>query len=229
MKMWSPWRGCRRLSDGCKFCYIHQGDKKRGVATHQIVKLPSFDAPIAKNKNGEYKIKSGSQIFVCFQSDFLIQEADRWRAECLDMIRERSDCNFLFLTKRIERLNFQVPDNLTVGVSIENQNAADSRLEILARLPIKHKIIACQPLIERINIEKYLNNIELVIVGGEYGQHARPLDYDWVLDIKQQCIRQSVPFEFRQAATHFIKGGKQYTIPYNQLAKQAKLANINSG
>ena len=228
MAMWSPWRGCKRISSGCKFCYIHKGDEKRGVDTGSVIKLPGFDAPIAKNKKGEYKIKFGQTIYLCFQTDFLIEEADAWREECLDMIKERSDCHFVFLTKRIERLDFEVPDNVTVGISVENQDRADFRLGEFAKLPIKHKNIICQPLIERIDIEKYLDGVELVIVGGEYGKDARPLDFEWVLDIREQCKRQDIRFEFRQCSTHFIKDGKEYVLPYNQLTKQAKLANINS-
>lgn len=225
MAMWSPWRGCHRVSEGCKYCYIHKGDSKRGVDTSNIVKLSSFNAD---------KVKSGQTVYLCFQTDFLIEEADKWREECWNIMRERNDLNFIFLTKRIERFMDCVPadwndgwDNVTVGVSIENQDRADERLKILSKLPIKHKNIICQPLIEQIDIEKYLDNVELVIVGGEYGKTARPLDFDWVLDIRTQCKKQDVKFEFRQCATHFIKEGKTYVLPYNHLAKQAKLANIN--
>ena len=52
MAMWNPWRGCHRHSEGCKFCYIHKGDAKRGVDTNQIVKTDQFSAPIARKKNG---------------------------------------------------------------------------------------------------------------------------------------------------------------------------------
>ena len=227
MPMWNPWRGCRRYGDGCKFCYIHKGDLKRGINTNEIVKLPGFNAPVVKNKSGEYKIKSGETVYLCFQSDFLIEEADEWRDECWEMMRERSELSFIFLTKRIGRLDCIPPNNVTVGVSIENQASADARLEILSKLPIKHKNIICQPLIERIDIEKYLGGVELVIVGGESDREARPLDYDWVLDIREQCIRHNVRFEFRQCGSRFIKGGKEYRLNPFQLAKQAKEANIN--
>jgi len=234
MAMWSAWRGCRKHSEGCKYCYIHEGDNKRGVDTNVIVKLPSFDAPIKKNKNNEYKICSGQTVYMCFQTDFLIADADEWRGECWDMMRERNDLHFIFLTKRIERFLDCVPsdwgngwDNITVGVSIENQNKADFRLNIFSKMPIKHKNIILQPLIENVDIEKYLDGIELVIVGGEYGKNARPLNFDWVLDIREQCKRNNISFEFRQCGTHFIKDGKTYNLAYNQLSKQAKLSNIN--
>jgi len=60
MSMWNPWRGCRRYSEGCKFCYIHKGDAKRGVDTGNIIKTDDFNKPIAQKKNGEYKMKGAS-------------------------------------------------------------------------------------------------------------------------------------------------------------------------
>lgn len=81
---------------------------------------------------------------------------------------------------------------------IENQEISDFRLSIFNELPIKHKNIICQPLIEKVDIEKYLENIELVVVGGESDYNARPLNFDWVLSIREQCINHNVRFEFRQ-------------------------------
>lgn len=103
MAMWNPWRGCHRYSEGCEFCYIHKGDAKRDLDTNKIVKTDNFYAPVAKKKNGEYKIKSGQIVYLCFSTDFLIEEADEWRSECWKMIKERSDLHFIFLTKRIKR------------------------------------------------------------------------------------------------------------------------------
>ncbi len=235
MSRWDPWRGCHRHSTGCKFCYIHKGDARRGVDTNQMNRTEKFHAPILKNKNGTYKMKGGKLVYLCFSTDFLIEDADQWRDECWEMIKERQDIDFLFLTKRIERFMDCIPpdwgdgyDNVIVTSTIENQEIADYRLSIFSELPIKHKNIACQPLLEEINIEKYLENIKLVVVGGESDRNARPLNYDWVLNIREQCIRQNVKFNFRQCGTHFIKDGKKYKIPTRKLTSQAQKANINT-
>lgn len=232
--MWNPWRGCHKYSEGCRFCYIHKGDGRRGVDTNTIVKTDNFTAPTAKNKAGEYKIKSGQTVYLCFTTDFLIEEADEWRKECWRMIRERSDLHFIFLTKRIERFMRCIPDdwgegyeNVTVGCTVENQSRADERLSLFAGMPIKHKNIICQPLIEQIELGKYLQGIELVVVGGESDCNARPLDYNWVLQIREECIKRKVPFEFRQCGTYFIKDGKEYRLPVRELCSQAKKAGIN--
>ena len=118
-------------------------------------------------------------------------------------------------------------DNVVVCCTIEDQKNADYKLSIFKDLPIKHKCITAQPLLESIDIEKYLDDIELVVVGGESDISARPLNFDWVLSIREQCIRKNVNFEFRQCGTYFIKDGKQYKLQTKDLIKQAKLANIN--
>lgn len=233
MAMWNPWRGCKKCSDGCLHCYIHKGDAKRGVNTSEIVKTDDFYKPVAKLKNGNFKMKSGI-VYMCFSTDFLIEEADEWRGECWEMIKSRPDCTFLFLTKRIERFSECVPEdwgkgyeNVVVCCTIENQKKADKKLSVFHELPIKHRCITAQPLLERIDIEKYLDNVELVVVGGESDKDARPLEYDWVLDIREQCVRKNVEFEFRQCGTHFIKDGKQYKLQTRDLCSQARKAGIN--
>ncbi|MDQ2086225.1 DUF5131 family protein [Herbivorax sp. ANBcel31] len=234
MAMWNPWRGCHKYSEGCKFCYIHKGDSKRGIDTNKIVKLEKFDAPILKNKKGEYRMKSGQIVYICFSTDFLLEDADLWRDECWKMIKERSDLTFIFLTKRIERFLDCIPsdwkdgyDNVVVGCTIENQDRADFRLSIFNRLPIKHKNIICQPLIEKVDISTYLDNVELVVVGGESDYNARLLDYEWVLAIREQCIEKNVHFQFRQCGTHFVKDGKTYCLNVRELCSQAKKAGID--
>lgn len=233
MPMWNPWRGCRKCSDGCLHCYIHQGDAKRGVDTSVIVRTDDFFKPVSTLKNGGWKMKSGL-VYVCFSSDFLIEEADAWRQECWQMIRQRPDCTFLFLTKRIERFLSCIPDdwgdgyeNVVVCCTIENQVNADRKLSVFRTLPIRHKCITAQPLLEQIDIEQYLDDIELVVVGGESARDARPFDYAWALEIRDQCIRRNVSFEFRQCGTNFIKDGKAYRLQTKDLCSQAKKAAIN--
>ena len=232
---WNPWRGCHRYSEGCKFCYIHKGDKKRGWNTDNIIKTDKFYYPIEKKKNGEYKVKGDQLVYLCFSSDFFVEEADEWRDECWQMIKERSDLHFLFLTKRIDRFYNCIPkdwgegyDNVIISCTIENQLRADSRLEFFNTLPIKHKNIVCQPLLESIQIEKYLKGIDLVVVGGESDRNARPLNYDWVLSIREQCRNTNTSFEFRQCGTNFIKDGKLYKLNVKDLCSQARKANINT-
>lgn len=234
MAMWSPWRGCHRCSVGCLHCYIHKGDARRGVDTNVVEKTKQFDAPLAKLKNGAYKMKPGQLVYLCFSSDFLVEDADPWRPACWGMIRERSDLHFLFLTKRIERLEGCLPpdwgkgyENVTIGCTVEDQAMVDKRLPLFLRLPIRHRNIICQPLLGPVDLSPYLAGTELVVVGGESDREARPLQYDWVLSIREQCVKAGVDFQFRQCGTHFIKDKQLFTLPVRELTKQARKAGID--
>lgn len=141
---------------------------------------------------------------------------------------------FLFLTKRIHQFLNCIPndwyegyDNVVIGVSVENQVMADKRLSLLMQYPIKHKGIVCQPLIGPINLHAYLKDVELVTVGGEQGPYGRVCEYDWVMNIRNQCVEAKVPFSFRQTGTNFIKDGVHYKIARKDQSKQAKKAAID--
>ena len=67
--MWNPWRGCRKCSERCRYCYIHKGDARRGVDTSQIVRTSDFDKPVRQLKKGGYKMKPGL-VYLAFQPIF---------------------------------------------------------------------------------------------------------------------------------------------------------------
>lgn len=72
--MWNPWRGCHKYSEGCKYCYIHKGDTKRGVDTNIIVKTDNFNAPIAKNKKVSIKLNQVKPCIYAFLQIFLLKK-----------------------------------------------------------------------------------------------------------------------------------------------------------
>lgn len=227
---WNPWHGCTKYSEGCRYCYVYRQDEMFGRNSRECRKTNDFSLPIKKDRKGNYKISSGSLVMTCFSSDFLLSDADLWRDECIKMMRERSDCMFYFFTKRIERLNFKVPDNVIVGCTCENQKMANYRLPIFKKLGIKYKTIILAPMLERMDISKYLgSDIYEVNVSGESGssQQIRALDYDWVLDIRNQCIKANVNFGFHQTGARFIKDGREYRIERKYQISQAKKANID--
>lgn len=149
------------------------------------------------------------------------------------MMRMRPDLHFIFLTKRIERLVECLPedwgqgyDNVTIGCSVENQDMADKRLPVFLRVPVRHRNIILQPLVDAVDIAPYLEGVELVTVGGEYGPQARPLYYEWVLDVRKKCIEHDIAFIFRQAGTYFVKDGQMSKLSYAQLTTTARACNI---
>ena len=233
--LWNLWRGCRKKSEGCANCYVHRDAERFGFDPNLVKKNLTFDLPVRKNRRGEYKIPSGETFYTCFTSDFLTAEADPWRPEAWDMIRERSDCTFLFLTKRIERLSDCLPpdwgsgwDHVKIGCTCENQRRADERLPIFLAAPLKWRIITCEPLLGPIDLTAYLGpKIAEVSIGGESGPQARPCDYAWVLDIRRQCLNAGVTFHFRQTGARFSKDGRLYHIRRPLQHSQAKAANID--
>lgn len=234
---WNPWHGCKKISPGCKFCYVYRQDEMYGseTASSEARKTLAFNLPVKRKRDKSYKIEPGKMVFTCFTSDFLLEDADPWRPEAWKMIKERKDCWFYFFTKRIHRFEKCVPDdwgdgydNVLVGCTVENQEMVDFRLPIFKNLPIRHKSIIASPLLERIDISSYLDSsIEEVSVGGESGVGARPCDYDWILDLREQCITKEIPFRFHQTGAYFIKDGRNYRIYRKDQLSQAHKANID--
>lgn len=235
MVTWNPWHGCKKISPGCQNCYVYRIDEKHGKDSSIICKTTNFNLPIKKNRQKEYKLPSGETIYTCLSSDFFLEEADNWRKEAWNIIRNRQDLNFYIITKRIHRFSVNLPEdwndgykNVTICCTVENQEFADFRLPIFLNIPIQHKHIICEPLLEKINIIQYLrNDIEMVIVGGESGEFARMCKYEWVLDIRRQCIQKNTSFKFKQTGANFEKDSKIYSIPRKLQHSQATKANID--
>ncbi len=106
---------------------------------------------------------------------------------------------------------------------------ADYRLPIFLDLPIKYRTIVAAPLLGPIDLRPYLDPAKIrdVSVGGESGKYARPLDYEWVLDLHSQCRSTGIPFTFHQTGTYLLKDGRLYRIPREHQHTQAKKAGLN--
>ena len=101
--IWNPWHGCKRISEGCENCYMYYLDSLRGKDGAEIYKVKNnFDYPLHKDRNGNYKIKSGEYIRVCMTSDFFLKEADCWREEVWKIIKKRSDVIFGSVTTMVD-------------------------------------------------------------------------------------------------------------------------------
>lgn len=234
---WNPWHGCHKISPGCKNCYVYRQDARYERDSSRVTKNKTFYLPIEKNKNGEYKLKHEGDgiVYLCFSSDFFLEDADGWRNECWRMIRQRSDLEFLFITKRIHRFYECIPDdwgagydNVHICCTCENQDRADYRLPIFLDAPIKKKSIVCEPLLEEIDLSLYLSSgIIEVVAGGESGYYARPCRYDWILSLRQQCLSAGISFYFKQTGAKFIKDNRLYNIPRRLQHSQAAKAGIN--
>lgn len=237
MAIWNPWHGCMKISPGCNHCYVYRRDAEFGKDTSKVHKTSKFDLPIQKNRKKEYKLLPEQEpVYTCMTSDFFIKDADEWRKDAWEMIRERSDLHFVIITKRIHRFRVSLPmdwgdgyENVTIMCTAENQSKADDRIPVLLELPIRHKMIIHEPMLENIRIEPYLatGQIEQVVCGGESGEDARVCDFAWVLDTMNQCVANDVPFRFKQTGALFKKGDRVYHIERKDQMIQAKKAGID--
>ena len=238
LSLWNPWHGCIKYSEGCQNCYVYRIDELAGRQSNKIHRNADFDMPVKRTRGGDYKVRSGDTVYTCLSSDFFVEEADIWRREAWSIIAARPDVNFVIITKRILRFYEQLPedwgsgyDNVTIACTCESQRRADERLPFFLELPIKHRMIICEPLLERVALFPYLEagKVESVTVGGESGDFdvARPLDYDWVLGIRDDCIMTGTSFNFKQTGSNFIKNGKLYQIERKHQHIQARKAKIN--
>lgn len=235
MAMWNPWHGCHKLSSGCKNCYVYRGDARRGRDASIVQKTGSFYLPISHGRDGNYKYPPGTWFWTCFSSDFFVPDADGWREEAWRMMKTRADCKFFFITKRIDRFSSCIPkdwgagyENVSVSCTVEDQRMADYRLPLFLAAPIRHKFLACEPLLEGVELAKYLDaSICQLVAGGESGENARLCRYEWILSLRDQCQSKGVPFHFKQTGANFEKDGRIYHIPRPLQHKQARKANID--
>ena len=258
---WNLWHGCRKVSAGCANCYMFRRDEEYGKDPTNVHKTASFSLPVRKYRSGPhkglYRIPAGSTIYTCFTSDFFIDAADEWRPEAWDMMRRRKDCTFFMITKRPERILQSLPedwgsgwDHVHISCTCENQYWTDRRLPVFLKLPIPHKSITHEPMLEPVDIRKYLEEygnarnpdgsrvLESVSCGGESGPKARVCDYGWVVGTHVQCVEYGVPFHFHQTGAKLRKmvpdgqGGltpKIFEIPREYQHKQAQKAGLDYG
>lgn len=191
-----------------------------------------FTYPLSRDRNGRYKVRSGEMIRVCMTSDFFLEEADAWRPEAWEIMRQRPDVKFFLLTKRPQRVADHLPadwgdgwENIMLNVTTENQRRADERIPILLSLPFKHKGIMCAPFIGPVSIREYLpsRQIEQVLCDGENYDGARPCHYEWVKNLRDECQSADVTFVFCGTGRRFVKDGKTYKIEDSSIQSEQAL------
>lgn len=215
---WNPWTGCIKVSAGCKFCYMYRDKERYGLDPTQVIRSKEkiWQAP--------YTWKPGL-VFTCSWSDFFIEQADEWRADAWKVIRNTPKHTYQILTKRPERiLECLPPDwgdgykNVWIGISVENQEAYDLRIPILAQVPAAIRFLSIEPIIGPINVanngalEYYQDEkINWVIIGGESGNETgkyryRPCELGWIRNIINDLSAYPKAFIFvKQLGTDLSK------------------------
>jgi len=199
---WNPVTGCTKVSPGCANCYAERM-AKRLQAMGQPNYAGGFEVtthPHMLQKPLEWQ--QSQIIFVNSMSDLFHSDVPEDFVRQVFDVMVRADWHlFQLLTKRSGRLaqlapSLPWPDNVWAGVSVENRDYL-SRLDDLRGVPAAVRFISFEPLIGPIGVFD-LEGIDWVIVGGESGPGARPIQHDWVVEIRDECRRAGVPFFFKQ-------------------------------
>ena len=206
---WNPVTGCNKVSPGCKFCYAERLSKRlkaTGMAKYRnafavTLHPDTLEIPLRWRKP--------RSIFVNSMSDLFHDEVpDDFIGAVFDVMTRADWHRYQVLTKRPERvasLNSTLlwPAQIWQGVSVENQDYAH-RIDLLRDTAATVKFLSLEPLLgplPNLNLE----GIDWVIVGGESGPGARPMQPDWARDIRDQCLDAGVPFHFKQWGGVFKK------------------------
>lgn len=199
---WNPVTGCTKVSPGCMHCYAERMAMRlraMGQAKYangfELTTHPGYlDQPLHWRKPRMVFVNSMSDLF---HEDVPVSYIE----DVFDVMRRASQHTFQVLTKRSRRLfdldpEIDWPENVWMGVSVENEDYA-FRVEHLRKTSANVKFLSLEPLLGPLP-HLNLRNIDWVIVGGESGPGARPMDEKWVLSIRDQCLTSDIPFFFKQ-------------------------------
>ena len=204
---WNPVRGCAKVSPGCKHCYAEAfAERFRGVAGHPYEH--GFDLRLAPTVlRHPLKWRRPRKIFVNSMSDLFHEAVPIEYIASVGTVMHQADWHiYQVLTKRHQRMKrllcgglkwmTELP-NVWFGVSVEDRKHGLPRLEALRHTQAAVRFASIEPLLEDLGVIN-LAGIDWVIVGGESGPRARPMQADWVTSIQQQCRAAGVPFFFKQ-------------------------------
>lgn len=200
---WNPTVGCTKVSPGCKNCYAETMARRlraMGVKGYEngfrLSLMPGrLTEPLQRNKPTVYFVNSMSDLF-----------HDRVPFEYIDrvfeVIHKASRHTFQVLTKRADRMaayfdTRRVPSNAWLGVSVENKKHGLPRIDLLRTINSRIRFLSIEPLLEDLGPLE-LAGIHWVIVGGESGVRARPMQLDWANNLRRQCAKAEVAFFFKQ-------------------------------
>jgi protein gp37 len=210
------WSGCKKVSEGCKYCYMYRIEDKKKIDPTEVRKGSDFREPLAS------KFKKPELIFTCSMSDFFIEDADQWRPEAWEIIKDTPQHTWLILTKRPERIKDCLPPdwgdgypNVWLGISVEN-NKNLHRLNSLAEIPCKLRFISAEPLLETIDFTQEIDGktpidaFEWIILGGEsgddYGKYRyRECREKWIYETFAPLLKMGKYVFVKQVGTFVSK------------------------
>lgn len=203
---WNPSAGCTKISSGCKNCYAESMAirlQAMGVIGYEngfkfnTVPL-RLNEPLRRKKPTVFFVNSMSDIF---HEDMPEDYLDK----IFNVIKQTQHHTYQILTKRADRMfqylsSREIPKNVWLGVTVDNREEGLPRIEKVRNLKASVLFLSVEPLLEDLG-KIDLRNIDWVIVGGESGNKARPMEKEWVLNIKEQCEKEDIAFFFKQWGT----------------------------
>jgi protein gp37 len=228
----NPWWGCTNVSPGCVRCYAHTLAKRTGwdvwgaTTNRRFFGDAHWSEPLRWNEAAETeatraRVFCGSMCDV-FEDHSSVGEA---RRRLWEIIARTPALDWLLLTKRPELIaglapwGESWPTNVWLGTSVETQEFADRRIPLLRSVPARLRFLSCEPLLGPVDLTRW-QMVDWVIVGGESGPGARPMDASWALALRDQCEAAGVPFFFKQTGVVLArqvgigsKGGEWDDLP----------------
>jgi protein gp37 len=232
---WNPVRGCTKISPGCAHCYAETfAERFRGVPGHPYEQ--GFDLRFVPSKLAEpLAWRTSRMVFVNSMSDLFHDDVpDDYVVAVANVMRQAGWHTFQVLTKRSERLAVLLKTKIQFaaecphiwwGVSVENRKHGLPRIDHLRSVPATVRFLSIEPLLEDLGIVD-LTGIHWVIVGGESGHGARPMNQKWVVSLRDQCRTADVPFFFKQwGGVHKADAGRKLQgRTYDQFPKIVRSA-----
>ena len=206
----NPWWGCTKVSLGCQNCYAESLSKRYGHTVwgagvnRRFFSEKHWQEPLKWNKQAR---ESGerARVFCASMADVFedFSSLDAERNRLWNLINETPWLDWQLLTKRPENVLLMVPwgqkwpENVWIGTSVENQQVANLRVPILKAIPASIRFLSCEPLLGAIDTLD-LTGIHWLIVGGESGHGHRPIEEEWVRQLRDNCVNSGVAFFFKQ-------------------------------
>lgn len=221
----NPWWGCTKVSPGCDHCYAETWAKRTGFpqlwagAERRTFGLKHWAGPERWNARAQKEGKR-LKVFCASMADVFDKDGPTGaRADLWDLIEDTPHLDWLLLTKRVGNVEKMMaphwqgifPRNVWLGISVVNQVEADRDIPKLIEIPAYVRFLSCEPLLGPISFEgrwvdhqnpalheNWLEALSWLIVGGESGPHARPMNATWAYDLRDQCVAVGTAFFFKQ-------------------------------
>lgn len=203
---WNPTAGCSKISAGCKNCYAETMAHRLKAMRVKGYENGFIFNTVPSRLNDPFKRKKPTVFFVNSMSDIFHEDMPLdYLNQIFEVIRKTPQHTYQILTKRASKMaeyfsTREIPKNIWLGVTVDNRKEGLPRIDYLRNIKATVLFLSVEPLLEDLGLFD-LTNIDWVIVGGESGNKARPMDKEWVINIKNLCEIKDVAFFFKQWGT----------------------------